>query len=428
MRLNCHPASAAPRARHLALLAALLSGPTMLATMAAVPAAAAEAKGPTVRPEIGKPLQAARAAATKKRYKDALVQIAKAEAIGQRTDHEQYVIDEMKAYVYVGMRQPGKAADALEAALKSGRLGGADQAKRLHALANLHYQAGNFGDAISFANRAQKAGASAGDLRQLVAQSYYQKGDLVAAGREYERMAADAERAGKAPTEDLLKTLVGIAYRQNDQAAYAAALQRMVTHHPSPAYWRDLLITVRNRPGFSDKLAIDVERLMLATGALKEPREYMEFAQQLLLANLPGEAEAALRKGVESKVLGGGGADASRQQRLIDMAARQAAQQRSTLDHTASEARRAGQPAKLAEVGLAYASFGDPVTGGGLLSEALARATDDGAKSHLRLRLGMVQMAGGQTQDAKATLQQVSGTDGAAVLAKLWQIQGAEEA
>lgn len=426
MRINHLPPTAAPRALHLALLAALLCSTAVPASVAAAPAAAAEAKGPTVRAEIGKPLQAARAAAAKKRYKEALAQIGKAEAVGQRTDHEQYVIDEMKAYVYVGMRQPSKAADALEAALKSGWLSGADQAKRLHALANLHYQAGNFGEAISFANRAQKAGAAAGDLRQLVAQSYYQKGDLAAAGREYERFVADAERAGKTPSEDLLKTLVGIAYRQNDQAAYIAGLQRMVTYHPSPAYWRDLLITVRNRPGFSDDLALDVERLMLATGALKEPREYMEFAQQLLLANLPGEAEAALRKGVESKALGSG-SETARQQRLIDMAARQAAQQRTALERIATEARRAAQPEKLAEAGLAYASFGDPVTGSALLADAVAQATD-GDRAHLRLRLGVVQLAAGQIQQAKATLRKVSATDGTALLAKLWEIHGAEEA
>ena len=59
--------------------------------------AAAQGKGERVRPEVGKPLQAANALIKQRKGREALAEIAKAEAVPNRTAYENQIIAQMKA-------------------------------------------------------------------------------------------------------------------------------------------------------------------------------------------------------------------------------------------------------------------------------------------------------------------------------------------
>src|SRR5437870_987243 len=59
--------------------------------------APAQAKGEGVRPEVGKPLQAAQALIRSRKGREAMAEIAKAEAVPNRTAYENQVIAQMKA-------------------------------------------------------------------------------------------------------------------------------------------------------------------------------------------------------------------------------------------------------------------------------------------------------------------------------------------
>src|ERR1700750_1492794 len=54
-------------------------------------------KGDGVRPEVGKPLQAAQALVKQKKGREALAEIAKAEAVPNRPAYENQIIAQMKA-------------------------------------------------------------------------------------------------------------------------------------------------------------------------------------------------------------------------------------------------------------------------------------------------------------------------------------------
>src|SRR5258707_3951277 len=59
--------------------------------------ALAQQKGDGVRPEVGKPLQAAQALVRQRKGREAMAEIAKAEAVPNRTAYENQLIGQMKA-------------------------------------------------------------------------------------------------------------------------------------------------------------------------------------------------------------------------------------------------------------------------------------------------------------------------------------------
>jgi len=80
----------------------------------------------------------------------------------------------------------------------------------------------------------------------------------------------------------------------NDNAGYTMVLEKLVAHYPNKSYWADMISRVQRKPGFSDRLDLDVLRLRLATGNMSKPEEYMEMAQLALQAGFPVEAKKIL--------------------------------------------------------------------------------------------------------------------------------------
>ena len=67
-------------------------------------------------------------------------------------------------------------------------------------------------------------------------------------------------------------------------------IPKLVAYYPKRDYWLNVLQTVMSRPGFNERLAIDVARLKLETGTLRSAQEYLDFAQLALIEGFPAEA------------------------------------------------------------------------------------------------------------------------------------------
>src|SRR5689334_8363892 len=87
----------------------------------AAPAALAQ-KAEAVRPEVGKPLQAAQNLVKQRKGREALAEVAKAEAVGNRTPYENLLINEMKGSAATLAGDQDTAIRAFEAVLNSGRV------------------------------------------------------------------------------------------------------------------------------------------------------------------------------------------------------------------------------------------------------------------------------------------------------------------
>ena len=394
-----------------------------LALGCSVPALAQEAAKPpenTVRAEVGKPIQAARDLITAKKYRDALAKVHEAEAVPNLTPYEKFAIDLTRGSAAQGAGDNDVAMSSFESVVASGRLPPSDQLKVIGAIAELHYQAKNYAKAIAWATRFEKEGASDPGIHQVLIQSYYLSGENANAARLLKEQIEADEKADRVPTEEKLQFLASCYVKMNDNAGYVQVLEKLVAHYPKKTYWADLISRVRRKPGYSERLDLDVLRLQLATGNLSKPAEYMEMAQLALQAGFPSEAKKIIDQGYAAGLLGKG-AEAERQNRLRDLTNRQATQDASSLGQD-SEAASARDGDALVAIGYNYVLNGKTDHGLALMEQGLKQ----GPLKHpeeAKLHLGLAYAQAGQKAKAVQLLQSVRGNDGTADLARLWVLQ-----
>ncbi|AMP13586.1 tetratricopeptide repeat protein [Collimonas pratensis] len=380
-----------------------------------------KAKVETVRPEIGTPLQAAQALMKEQKYKEALAKIAETDAVGDKTAYETYTIDRMRGAAAASAGDADLAAKSFQAVIASGRLAPADQAKIVKALGSLYYEAQNYPKAIEWLSRSLKESGRDPETRTLLVQSYYLSNDIPRATTELQADIAADEAAGRTPTEITLKLLISCALKSNDKAAYLTTLEKLNTYYPKKEYWADLINKVQSKPGFSDRLILDVYRLKAATVQLQTSTEFTDMAQLALLAGFPAEAKKTLEQGYQAGLLGSG-PDAAKQKRLRDQATKAAADDLKTMAQ--SEASVASSKEGTGQINLGYA-----LVTAGQFDKGLALMEDGLKKSGVKrsedakLHLGIAYQMAGQKDKAIQAFKSVQGTDGVADLARLWVMQ-----
>ena len=100
------------------VLALPLGATTGIARADEPPAAAAK---DTLRPEVGKPLQAAQGLMKERKFKDALAKIKEAEAVTARTPYENFIIDQLRGSAAANDGQDALAVSSYESVVNSGR-------------------------------------------------------------------------------------------------------------------------------------------------------------------------------------------------------------------------------------------------------------------------------------------------------------------
>ena len=213
-----------------------------------------------------------------------------------RTASENHLIEQMRAAIASQSGDTEQAIKASQALIASGKLSEADRAKHAASLASLYYRNRDFANAAKWANEALKANGGDATMRSLMIQSYYQAGDLQAASREALADVQAAEKAGRAPPEDRLQLLANVASKGSDRGAYVQALERLVAYYPKREYWADLLRRIESKPGFSNRLTLDVYRLRLATKTLDTANDYSEAAQLALQQGQAAEGQEDPRR------------------------------------------------------------------------------------------------------------------------------------
>lgn len=369
-----------------------------------------------VRAEVAKPLAAARDLFKQQKYKEALAKVREAEAVPNRNAQENLLIEQMRAAAAGQAGDTEQAIKASQALLASGKLSEAEQARAAANLAGLYYRNRDFANAAKFADRALKANPGDAAMRGLLIQSYFQAGDLQAASREALEDVQAAEKAGRVPPEDRLQLLANVASRGNDRAAYITSLERLVAYYPKREYWVDLLRRIESKPGFSNRLTLDVMRLRLATKTLDTGADYSEMAQLALQAGQAAEAKRVLDAGFAAGLLGKG-PEAERQNRLLALATQRANDAPAALKAAEAEAGNDGNA--LVRIGMAYTAMGQADKGIALIQKGLA---SPGLKNpdDARLHLGIAYLRAGNKAKANEAFRSVKGTDGAADLARLW--------
>src|SRR5216117_874148 len=255
------------------------------------------AKGQTVRPEVGKPLQSAIDLLKGKKAKEALAMAREAQAVSNKTPYESYMVTRVIAQAAAGAGEPGVAAKAFDEITGSASAADAERRQFAAAAAGQYYIAKDYAKAAELAARHARLGGTDKSVHTLYVQALYLGNNFAAAAKAISADIDAEELAGKAPAEEQLQLMANAYLQQRDTAGYGKALEKLLTYYPKRDYWLNLVYGIGTRPGFSERLALDVARLKIETGTMRTGNEYLEAAQLSLIDGFPAEAARIIDKG-----------------------------------------------------------------------------------------------------------------------------------
>ena len=373
-----------------------------------------------LRPEIATPLQAAQELVRAGKFDEALARIREAEAVPERTPSERLAIDRLRGVAASGAGDVPTATRSFEAVVAAGGIDAADRARLTQALALLYFQSKDFPKAATWAARYLQENGTHADMRWLLIRAQYLADDWASAARELRVDVDGGLKSGVAPPLERVQLLANSYTKLGDNAGYVYALEALLAFYPKKEYWADAIRRVETKPGFADRLALDALRLRQATGVLGAGADYSVMVELALAAGLPAEAKRVADQGFASGALGTG-ADADKQKRVRDTAAKQMAEDQKQLPQSVKAATAAPDGTALVNVGFVYVSDGQFDQGIALMEQGMQKGglrRPDEAKLHLAIAY----LAAGQKAKAIAAFRDVGGTDGTADLARLWSI------
>jgi hypothetical protein len=380
------------------------------------------ASGQTVRPEIGKPIQAAVELLKSKKGKEALAKMREAQAVGDRTPYENYLVERVLGQAAAAAGEPSIAARAFENVATSPASPEAERRQFLAAAASQYYLMKNYAKTAELAARYFRDGGAEKSVRTIYVQALYLGNDFASAAKELMKDLEAEERENKAPTEEQLQLLANSCSQIKDAACYGKAMEMLVAYYPKRDYWLSVIYGIATRPGFSERLALDLARLKIETGTMRGADEYLDAAQLALQEGFPMEAVRIIDKGYASGILGTG-PEAARHKRLKDMAARSLAEDKKALAREEPQSGAGKDGRALFNEGFNYVLLGKPEQGLALMEKGIRDAKAFRRLEHAKLQLGYAHHLAGQNQKAIQILKTVQGADGAAALARLWAIR-----
>jgi hypothetical protein len=392
----------------------------VLATLAGGALAQEAGKGGAVRPEVGKPLQAAVELVKAKKNKDALAKLQEADAVANKTQQESYLLERVRGQAAAGAGEPVVAAKSFEAAAGSPAAPAADRAMLLAGAAGQYYVAKDYAKSADLIGRYFKEGGTDPALRMLLVQALYLGNDPARAGEELQLVFKELETAGKQPSEEQLQLYSSICLKRHDSACYTSALEKLLLRFPKQDYWLTAIYELTKSQGFSSRHGLDVARLKLLTNTMRSSGEYFDAAQLSMQEGYPFEAKEIIDRGYSAGLLGRGD-EADRHRRLRDMVAKAVAEDTKSLGSDDAAAASAANGQLLLNSGFNYVLRRQFDKGLAMMEQGVRKGgfkrPDDAT-----LRLGVAQVLAGRTQVATQTLASVHGKDGGADLAKLWAV------
>ena len=406
------------------MLAALVCGVALVSvtSLVQVTPAAAQEKKATVSKELAKTLKAAQEAVQAKKYSEALAKLKDAENNPKKSPYDQHVINELSAFAYAKTNNAAEAARANEALVNDSFTPQSELPARVKAAAVGAYGAKNYDKAIDYANRAIKGGYADDEIRMVVGQSYYLKGDYKNTVKFLQPIIDGEIKAGKAPKDTELQILLSACEKTDDNDCQTKSLERLVTYYPKPDYWKGLLYGLRNDHNMqSDRNSLQLFRLMSEVDVLQRGEDYTEMAQIALDQGSPGEAQHILEKGFQKGVFADQRSK-DKNTRLLEAAKKAAAADKAQLPKMEQDADAAPTGDKDVSVGLAYLGYGQNDKAVELIQKGLKKG---GLKSEAEahLLLGIAQLRSGHKDEAVKSFRAVKGDQPLERVANLWTLR-----
>ena len=135
-----------------------------------------------------------------------------------------------------------------------------------------------------------------------MSQLYYQQKDCKNSGVWGDEAIAAFKKAGQPPKELLYQFKLQCAADAGDTGGMKAALYDLIRLTNKTSYWNNL-IRLERQGARDDHDTLMIYRVMYDTHSMNADTDYIEMAQLLGDAGLPGEAQAVLGKAMSSGIL-----------------------------------------------------------------------------------------------------------------------------
>jgi hypothetical protein len=251
---------------------------------------------------IAKEISAAQKAMQASQWSEAVKNLEAAETKSPLTTYDKKSIADLKAFCYVRLNNLKAAQTAYEQALATGGYTPEELPKTYRLLFQLAATNKSDAKAIEYGKQASDAGSATDDDLMIMSQLYYQQKDCKNSAVWGDKAIAAFKKAGQPPKEVLYQIKLQCASDANDTNAMKAGLYDLVRLTNKTSYWNNL-IRLERQDERDDNNTRMIYRIMFDTNSMNADTDYIEMAQLLGDASLPGEAQGVLEKAVSSGVL-----------------------------------------------------------------------------------------------------------------------------
>jgi outer membrane protein assembly factor BamD (BamD/ComL family) len=270
-----------------------------LAVTAQSSLAAEKAKEQQISRVIAKEMTAAQKALQASQWAEALKNLEAAEQKSPLTPFDKKTIYDFKGFANVRLNHLKEAESDYEQALATGQYTAEDAAKTTRMLFRLSAGNQQYTKALDYGKQVAEAGSANADDLAVMSQIYYLQKDCKNSAVWADKAISAARKAGEAPKENLFQFKLQCASDAGDNAAMAAVLMDLIKLTNKTNYWNTLL-RIERQDERDDHNLLMIYRVMYDTDSMTAGSDYMEMAQLLGDAALPGEALAVLDKAVNS--------------------------------------------------------------------------------------------------------------------------------
>jgi tetratricopeptide (TPR) repeat protein len=251
---------------------------------------------------IAKEMTAAQKAMQAQQWSEALKNLDAAEAKSGLTPFDEMKIYYFKAFAYVKLNNLKAAQTAFEKSLATGAASAEDKASITRTLFGIAASTNQYQKTIDFGKEMADAGSATSNDLAMVAQSYFQLKDCKNSGVWVEKAVTASRKAGEAPKENLFLFKLQCASDAGDNAAMIPVLTDLIHLTNKTTYWNTLL-RIERQDERDDHNLLMIYRIMYDTNSMQADTDYIEMAQLLGDAALPGEAQMVLEKATSAGVI-----------------------------------------------------------------------------------------------------------------------------
>jgi hypothetical protein len=265
-----------------------------------VPAYSADKpKGQEISRAIAKEMTAAQKAMAASQWTEVLKNLDGLDTRPGLTAYDKTKINDFRGYSYVKLNKLKEAEGAYEAAIAAGAYTPEESARTNHLLFQLAAQNQQNAKAIEYGKSFTETSAAVPNDFLVMAQLYYLQKDCKNSAVWADKAVAAYKKANETPKEVLYQFKLQCASDAGDNAGMKAGLVDLIRVTNKTNYWNNL-IRLERQDERDDKNTLMIYRVMYDTNSTNADTDYIEMAQLLGDASLPGEAAAVLDKAMST--------------------------------------------------------------------------------------------------------------------------------